>query len=153
MTDSNEKGSIDRSDIARQDPEGQEPHYERPTGLKGLYYSTVTQTAMVGFVCFMCPGLFNALNGLGGGGQMSATTSANANSALYATFAFFAFFAGYVCFSLQLVAGTNCHVFLSSINNVLGSKLTLQIGSCGYGLYIGSFLYVSPVIVTVFHSD
>ena len=69
MTDSNEKGSIDRSDIARQDPEGQEPHYERPTGLKGLYYSTVTQTAMVGFVCFMCPGMFNALSGLGGGGK------------------------------------------------------------------------------------
>ena len=49
---------------------------------------------MLGFVCFMCPGLFNALNGLGGGGQVDATTSANANSALYATFAVAAFFAG-----------------------------------------------------------
>lgn len=71
-----------------------EPRYERPTGLKGLYYNPTTQVVLLGFVCFMCPGLFNALNGLGGGGQLNATTSANANSALYASFAFFAFFAG-----------------------------------------------------------
>lgn len=95
--------------------------YERPTGLKGLYYHPVTQVTMLGFVCFMCPGLFNALNGLGAGGQVDATTSANANAALYATFAFAAFFAG-------------------SINNVLGSRLTLLLGSAGYALYIGSYL-------------
>ena len=85
------------SDVARNDDAQAEkqPEFQRPTGLKGLYYSTYTQTALLGFVCFMCPGLFNALNGLGGGGMLSATTSANANSALYATFAFFAFFAGY----------------------------------------------------------
>ena len=51
---------------------------------------------MLGFVCFMGPGLFNALNGLGGGGQLDASTSANANSALYATFAAMAFFSGWV---------------------------------------------------------
>lgn len=73
------------------------PHaYQRPKGLVGLYTNTVTQVAMLGVVCFMCPGLFNALNGLGGGGQLDHMTSANANSALYATFAFFAFFAGCV---------------------------------------------------------
>jgi hypothetical protein len=69
---------------------------EQRTGLKGLYYSPTTQVVMLGFVCFMCPGLFNSLNGLGGGGQLHETTSANANSALYSTFAFFAFFAGWV---------------------------------------------------------
>jgi hypothetical protein len=68
--------------------------YERPKGLKGLYYHPMTQVAMLGIVCFMCPGLFNALNGLGAGGQVDSTTSANANAALYATFAFAAFFAG-----------------------------------------------------------
>ena len=68
--------------------------YERPTGLKGVYYNPYTQVIMLGFVCFMGPGLFNALSGLGGGGQLDATTAANANSALYATFAFTAFFAG-----------------------------------------------------------
>ncbi|TFK33093.1 major facilitator superfamily domain-containing protein [Crucibulum laeve] len=76
---------------------------------------------MLGIVCFMCPGLFNALNGLGAGGQVDSTTSANANTAVYATFAFTAFFAG-------------------SINNKLGSRITLLLGSTGYALYIGSYL-------------
>jgi hypothetical protein len=70
--------------------------FERPSGIKGLYYHPLTQVCMLGVVCFMCPGLFNALNGLGAGGQVDATTGANANSALYATFAFAAFFAGLV---------------------------------------------------------
>ncbi|KDQ55000.1 hypothetical protein JAAARDRAFT_196364 [Jaapia argillacea MUCL 33604] len=94
---------------------------ERPTGLKGLYYNPYTQVSMLGLVCFMCPGLFNALTGLGGGGQLDPTTSANANAALYATFAFFAFFAG-------------------SVNNVLGSRLTLLLGAAGYPLFVGSYL-------------
>ncbi|KAF9443610.1 MFS general substrate transporter [Macrolepiota fuliginosa MF-IS2] len=98
--------------------------YERPRGLKGLYYNPMTQVVMLGVVCFMCPGLFNALNGLGGGGQLDSTTSANANSALYATFAAGAFFAG-------------------SINNKLGPRLTLLLGSAGYPLYIGSFLAIN----------
>jgi hypothetical protein len=51
---------------------------------------------MLGFTCFMCPGLFNALNGLGLSGQVDSKISANANSAVYATFAFGAFFAGCV---------------------------------------------------------
>ncbi|KZT22210.1 MFS general substrate transporter [Neolentinus lepideus HHB14362 ss-1] len=94
---------------------------ERGTGLKGFYYNPYTQVCMLGFVCFMCPGMFNALNGLGGGGQIDPTTSANANSALYATFAFFSFFAG-------------------SINNTIGSRLTLLLGTMGYALYTGSYL-------------
>ncbi|KZT09028.1 MFS general substrate transporter [Laetiporus sulphureus 93-53] len=98
--------------------------YERPKGLKGVYYNPVMQVFMLGFVCFMGPGLFNALNGLGGGGQVNTTTSANANVALYATFAFTAFFAG-------------------SINNVLGPRLTLLLGSSGYALYIGSYLTIN----------
>ncbi|KAF5355794.1 hypothetical protein D9756_004298 [Leucocoprinus leucothites] len=85
-----EKGShVDSSDV------GSLQIYERPKGLKGLYYNPMTQVVMLGFVCFMCPGLFNALNGLGGGGQIDTTISANANSALYATFAVGAFFSGY----------------------------------------------------------
>ncbi|KAI0344178.1 MFS general substrate transporter [Trametopsis cervina] len=99
-------------------------YHDRPRGLKGLYMNTTTQIVLLGVVCFMCPGLFNALNGLGGGGQVDPTTSANSNSALYATFAFAAFFAG-------------------SINNVMGSKNTLLIGSVGYALYIGSYLAIN----------
>ena len=70
--------------------------FERPKGLKGFYYNPYTQVFMLGFVCFMGPGLFNALNGLGGGGQITTTVSANANVALYSVFAVVAFFAGYV---------------------------------------------------------
>ena len=33
--------------------------FERPKGLKGLYYNPVTQIVMLGFVCFMCPGEFS----------------------------------------------------------------------------------------------
>ncbi|KAF8231542.1 MFS general substrate transporter [Tricholoma matsutake] len=95
--------------------------FERPTGLKGVYYHPITQVSMLGLVCFTCPGLFNALNGLGGGGQVDNTTSANSNAALYATFAASAFFAG-------------------PINNKLGSRLTLLLGTGGYALYIGSYL-------------
>ncbi|KAI0063052.1 MFS general substrate transporter [Artomyces pyxidatus] len=102
--------------------------FERPTGIRGFYYNPYTQVVLLGVVCFMCPGLFNALNGLGAGGQLDSTTSANANSTLYATFAVAAFFAG-------------------SINNVLGPVRTLLLGSIGYCLYIGSYLAVN------IHSD
>ena len=86
--------------------------YERPTGIKGIYYHPITQLSMLGFVCFMCPGItrsgntfkcpfhlvfagfFNALTGLGAGGQVDPTTSAKANTTLYATFAFTAIFSG-----------------------------------------------------------
>jgi hypothetical protein len=73
----------------------------RPTNLKGFFYNPYTQVVLLGFVCFSCPGLFNALNGLGAGGQVEGTTSANANSTLYATFALAAFFAGCVSFILS----------------------------------------------------
>ena len=101
--------------------------FERPRGLRGLYSHPMTQIIMLGFVCFMCPGLFNAVNGLGAGGQLDSTNTANSNSALYSTFAVAAFFAG-------------------SINNTLGSRMTLLLGSTGYSLYIGSFLYVKPIV-------
>ena len=34
-------------------------------------------------------------------------------------------------------------LFFSSVNNTLGSKLTLQLGSFGYCLYIGSYLAIN----------
>ncbi|KIK52130.1 hypothetical protein GYMLUDRAFT_50081 [Collybiopsis luxurians FD-317 M1] len=95
--------------------------YERPTGFKGVFQHPLTQVFMLGFVCFMEPGLFNASNGLGGGGQLDPTTSANSNVAIYSTSAVAGFFAG-------------------SVNNKLGSKLTLQLGTIGYCLHIGSYL-------------
>jgi len=134
MSDLNEKGYAG-SGSSEDGSQSAAEVFERPKGLKGLYYHPVTQVSMLGFVCFMCPGLFNALQGLGAGGQIDSATSANANAALYATFAAAAFFAG-------------------SINNVLGSRLTLLLGSMGYALYIGSYLainihpHVGPFVIT-----
>jgi hypothetical protein len=41
------------------------------------YASPKVQLFMVAFVCFMCPGMFNALGGLGGGGKTDATLADN----------------------------------------------------------------------------
>ncbi|KAH9926779.1 uncharacterized protein B0H18DRAFT_1005532 [Fomitopsis serialis] len=79
------------------------------------------QVFFLGFVCFMGPGLFNDLCG---SGQISSTISTNSNGILYATFPFTAFFSG-------------------SINNVVGPRLTLLIGSSGYAVYIGSYLAIN----------
>ncbi|TFK49326.1 MFS general substrate transporter [Heliocybe sulcata] len=94
---------------------------ERPSGLKGFYYNPYTQISMVAIVCFTCPGLYNALLGLGGAGRINPDINDDANAALYATYAFFAFFAG-------------------SVNNVLGPRLTLFLGTTGYALGLGSYL-------------
>ena len=128
---------IEKSDSVDEKGGVQEEVIIQYTGWRAFYYNPYTQVCMLGFVCFMCPGLFNALNGLGGGGQLNATTSANANAALYATFAFFAFFAGY-----ELPHSVHCSLLTlySSINNVLGPRITLFIGTMGYCLYIGSYL-------------
>jgi MFS family permease len=117
-TDGTKEKDVGSDDSSSQDAPA---IYERPTGIKGIYYHPLTQTSMLGLVCFMCPGLFNAVNGLGGGGQINESTGANSNAALYATFGVCAFFAG-------------------SINNKLGPRLTLQLGATGYSLYIGSYL-------------
>lgn len=164
MTDVQEKGSGYNSGSSDDGSQHQVAVFERPTGIKGIYYHPVTQVVMLGFVCFMGPGmllsgffsrtllkklqgLFNALNGLGGGGQVDATTSANANATLYATFAFAAFFSGYVgwwsCLSNFLILAP------SSINNKLGSRLTLLLGTTGYSLYVGAYLSVSSTSLSV----
>ncbi|KAG2141386.1 major facilitator superfamily domain-containing protein [Suillus bovinus] len=97
--------------------------YERPKGLRGVYYHPITQIVMLALVCFLCPGMFNALTGLGGGGQVNPTISANSTCAVYATYAFFAFFSG-------------------TVNNKIGAKRTLLFGTLGYALYVGSYLQV-----------
>ncbi|KAG1825370.1 MFS general substrate transporter [Suillus variegatus] len=98
--------------------------FERPTGWRGYYEHPITQVSLLGFVCFMCPGMFNALTGLGGGGQVNSTDQARASATLYSTFAFFGFFAG-------------------SVNNVIGPRRTLMLGTWGYSLYIAAFLAVN----------
>jgi len=85
------------------------------------YASPRVQLGMVAFVCFLCPGMFNALGGLGGAGKVNTTLGDNMNTALYSTFAVVGFFAG-------------------TIVNRIGVKLTLSIGGIGYCIYAISLL-------------
>lgn len=48
--------------------------------------------------------------------------------------------------SLSVKPNHSVFFFARSINNVLGSRLTLLLGSTGYALYIGSYLYVSRLL-------
>lgn len=85
------------------------------------FRSPVMQVVLVGFVCFLCPGMFNALNGLGAAGQVDSKVQSNALVALYTTFAVVGFF-----------AGTGMNYF--------GAKASLAFGGLGYALYSASFL-------------
>lgn len=89
-----------------------------------MYASPQVQLVIVSFVCFLCPGMFNALTGMGGGGQVDKTAADDANVALYSTFAVVGFFAG-------------------SIANRLGLRLSLSFGGLGYCIYVASFLSYS----------
>ncbi|XP_068635413.1 UNC93-like protein 1 [Aristolochia californica] len=93
-----------------------------PLGGVFRYNSPLVQVALIGLVCFCCPGMFNALSGMGGGGQVDPTAANNANTALYTTFAIFGVLGG-------------------GIYNILGPRLTLFSGCLTYVLYAGSFLY------------
>ncbi|KAJ2511546.1 hypothetical protein GGI11_005069 [Coemansia sp. RSA 2049] len=88
------------------------------------YYHPMTQVVIVGFVCFLCPGMFNALNGMGGGGQMDRTTTNNANTALYCTFIVFGIIGG-------------------SIVNLCGVRWTIAISGLSYALYSSSYIYLN----------
>jgi len=91
-------------------------------GTKSWWYaSPPVQLLIVSFVCFMCPGMFNALNGMGGGGQLDATANNHANTALYSTFSVVGFFAG-------------------TFTNKLGIRTALSFGGIGYSVYVASFL-------------
>ncbi|CAK7205277.1 hypothetical protein SEUCBS139899_008046 [Sporothrix eucalyptigena] len=87
-----------------------------------LYYaSPEVQLVMVGLVCFLCPGMFNALGGMGAGGQVDASAQDAASTALYSIFAVVGFLSG-------------------SFANTFGVKLTLSLGGIGYCIYSASFL-------------
>ncbi|KAJ2161016.1 hypothetical protein GGF46_001818 [Coemansia sp. RSA 552] len=88
------------------------------------YYSALTQVVIVGFVCFLCPGMFNALNGTGGGGQLDTTANNNANTALYSTFVVFGILGG-------------------AIVNLLGVRYTIFCSGFMYALYSGSYIYLN----------
>jgi MFS family permease len=84
--------------------------------------SALAQVLIVSFVCFCCPGLFNALTSFSAGMQ-DVTVAYNGNSVLYGCFA---------------VSG----LLSGGLVNFLGPRRTLFIGTWGYVLYAGSLLYL-----------
>lgn len=49
--------------------------YKKFPFMNTWYASPRIQLGMVAFVCFLCPGMFNALSGMGGGGKADPTTA------------------------------------------------------------------------------
>ncbi|OMH85529.1 UNC93-like protein 2 [Zancudomyces culisetae] len=86
------------------------------------YRSALTQVVILGFICFCCPGMFNALNSMGGGGQIDSSTGSKANTALYVTFTIFGLLGG-------------------AIVNIIGVRLSLCVSGLTYALYSGSYVY------------
>ncbi|KAH9035631.1 MFS general substrate transporter [Lactarius pseudohatsudake] len=87
--------------------------------LPAWYRSPMTQVVLVGITCFATVGMFSAVSNLGAGGLQDTALVDTANGVLYGMFAL-----------TGLISG--------GINNILGPRLTLSIGSLGYSLYIGS---------------
>lgn len=83
------------------------------------------QVAIVGFLAFCGPGLFNALTGLGNAGSGSSDTSAWANGCLYLCFAGLGYFAG-------------------AAFNLLGPHILFMIGGLTYAFYAVCVYFTTP---------
>ncbi|KAI8081791.1 major facilitator superfamily domain-containing protein [Halteromyces radiatus] len=93
------------------------------------YNSPTFQIFLVGFICFCCPGMFNALSGMGGGGKSSTVAVNNAQTALSVTF-------------------TVCSLLGAPIYNIFGHRVIIPAALC-YVLYVGSFLTDSDAFTIV----
>ncbi|RCH84925.1 hypothetical protein CU097_005525 [Rhizopus azygosporus] len=88
------------------------------------YSDPNVQVFLVGFICFCCPGMFNALNGMGGAGQADPKVTNDANTALAVTF-------------------TVCSLIGAPIFNILGHRVLVP-AALTYVLYVGSYLTPNP---------
>ncbi|KAI1293425.1 hypothetical protein EDD11_008374, partial [Mortierella claussenii] len=86
-----------------------------------------------GFICFCCPGMFNALQGTGTYGlePKDSDVGNHAGTALSVVFAFSSLFAG-------------------ALFNIFGHRLLLILGGLTYVLYVGSFLAYNSIQSIVF---
>ncbi|KAF9949914.1 hypothetical protein BGZ72_008331 [Mortierella alpina] len=93
----------------------------------------LAQVIILGFICFCCPGMYNALQGTGTYGLSAKDSDVgnSANTALSVVFAFSSLFAG-------------------ALFNILGHRLLLILGGLSYALYIGSFLAYNSIHSIVF---
>ncbi|GMF01928.1 unnamed protein product [[Candida] boidinii] len=99
---------------------------------RNLKRNVWSQVFLISFVCFCCPGMYNALSGMGGAGQLHTTVSANANVALLSVGAISGIFLG-ILYS-KLVIPQRMKSFVNKNN------LFLFAGAWTYALYIGSLL-------------
>ncbi|KAG0158183.1 hypothetical protein PDIDSM_5696 [Penicillium digitatum] len=120
-----------------------EPDIPRPAGWRyksrkignfstSWYASPRIQLGMVAFVCFLCPGIFNALSGMGGGGKSDPSLADKMNIALNSTFAVVGFFAG-------------------TVVNRVGVRISLSFGGIGYCIYSISLLVSEHAYVPGFN--
>ncbi|KAG0003853.1 hypothetical protein BGZ65_001307, partial [Modicella reniformis] len=98
----------------------------------------LTQVIILGFICFCCPGMFNALQGTGSYGldPKDSDVGNSAGTALSLVFAFSSLFAG-------------------ALFNIMGHRLLLILGGLSYVLYVGSFLayfYIQSIVFVVISS-
>ncbi|KAF9984722.1 hypothetical protein BGZ75_003722 [Mortierella antarctica] len=93
----------------------------------------LAQVIILGFICFCCPGMYNALQGTGTYGLSAKDSDVgnSANTALSVVFAFSSLFAG-------------------ALFNILGHRILLILGGLSYALYIGSFLAYNSIHSIVF---
>ncbi|KAF9282710.1 hypothetical protein BGZ68_005819, partial [Mortierella alpina] len=88
----------------------------------------LAQVIILGFICFCCPGMFNALQGTGTYGLAAKDSDVgnDAGTALSVVFAFSSLFAG-------------------ALFNIMGHRLLLILGGLTYVLYVGSFLAYNSI--------
>ncbi|GAB5587825.1 hypothetical protein Unana1_02725 [Umbelopsis nana] len=87
----------------------------------GIRYSDpYIQVIVMGFICFCCPGMFNAVSGMGGAGQADPKTADDANTALSTTFTF-------------------CSLIGAPVYNIFGHRVVIP-AALTYVLYVGSYL-------------
>ncbi|KAL4746971.1 hypothetical protein BDW72DRAFT_209939 [Aspergillus terricola var. indicus] len=96
--------------------------YEERSIVYRIYTHPWSQIFLISFICFCCPGMYNALTGLGGSGQVDPTVAANATVAL-----------------LSATAGTALFV-VGPIFDRVGPRICLLLGGWTYPLYAGSLL-------------
>ncbi|KAJ2721576.1 hypothetical protein GGI07_003867 [Coemansia sp. Benny D115] len=88
------------------------------------YNSPLTQVVIMSFICFLCPGMFNALNAMGGAGQVNREVSNNTNTGLYCTFIVFGVLGG-------------------AIVNLMGVRWTIFVSGLTYSLYSASYIFLN----------
>ncbi|KAJ5411026.1 uncharacterized protein N7487_005385 [Penicillium crustosum] len=95
---------------------------ENRSTLYKIWTDSWFQIILISFICFCCPGMYNALSGLGGSGQVDQTVAANASVAL-----------------LACTAGTALFI-VGPIFDRVGPRVCLLLGGWTYALYSGSLL-------------